>query len=126
MLTDAVDPARGDGELLFETIANLLDNAIKFTPPGGRVLAKLSSDANGARIDIIDTGPGIDASERAAVLNRFYRGANGKTLPGFGLGLSIVTAIVRLHDFEFELDEADCGTRATIYCWPITLQRFVE
>lgn len=121
-----VDAMQGDGELLFEAIANLLDNAIKFTPPGGKVTAKLSREAGGARIDIIDTGPGIQASERVAVLNRFYRGANGQNAPGFGLGLSLVTAIVKLHDFEFELGEADSGTRATIYCRPSALHRFVE
>lgn len=107
---------QGDGELLFEAIVNLLDNAIKFTPTGGRVEAKLSNVAGEARIDIIDTGVGIGESERAAVLNRFYRGANDLQAPGFGLGLSIVMAILKLHDFTFELGEANSGTRATIFC----------
>ena len=117
---------QGDGELLFEAIANLLDNAIKFTPCGGKVKAQLSRGTAGPRIDIIDTGPGIDAAERSAVLNRFYRGSGSQREPGFGLGLSIVMAVVRLHEFDFELGEAESGTRATIYCWPSTLHRFVE
>ncbi len=123
---EEVDAVQGDGELLFEAIANLLDNAIKFTPPGGKVTAKLSRESGGARIDIVDTGPGIKANERAAVLNRFYRGENGRNAPGSGLGLSIVTAIVGLHDFEFEFGEVDSGTRATILCRPLSLHRFVE
>ncbi|HQT25281.1 MAG TPA: HAMP domain-containing sensor histidine kinase, partial [Burkholderiales bacterium] len=117
---------QGDGELLFEAISNLLDNAIKFTPSGGSVQVRLSKGAAGARIDIIDSGPGIAADERSAVLNRFYRGAGGQQEPGFGLGLSIVMAVVRLHEFDFELGEAGSGTRATIYCWPSTLHHFVE
>ena len=126
MSAEKLAPIQGDGELLFEAIVNLLDNAVKFTPVGGRVLARLSQGSGGARIDIIDTGPGIEASERAAVLNRFYRGANGQCAPGFGLALGIVMAVVRLHDFEFELGEADSGTRATIFCRSFTLHRFIE
>lgn len=123
---EEVDAVLGDGELLFEAIVNLLDNAIKFTPEGGRVIAKLSRESGGARIDIADTGPGIKATERTAVLNRFYRGENGRNAPGSGLGLSIVTAIVGVHDFEFELGEAGSGTRATIHCRLSTLHRFVK
>ncbi len=115
-----VQPIYGDGELLFEAIINLLDNAIKFTPPGGRVEARLSNGAGGPQIDIIDSGSGIRENERAAVLNRFYRGETESQTPGFGFGLSIVTAIVRLHDFGFELGDAHPGTRATIFCWPYT------
>ena len=123
---EAVAPIQGDGELLFEAIANLLDNAIKFTPSGGRVIAGLCRCAGGARIDIIDTGPGIQASERTAVLNRFYRGTNSPSVPGFGLGLSIVMAIVRLHDFEFELGEKESMNCVSIFCRSSTLHRFID
>jgi signal transduction histidine kinase len=118
MAAERVAAIHGDGELLFEAIINLLDNAIKFTPAGGRVEARLSNGAGGAQIDISDSGSGIMESERAAVLNRFYRGENDLHTSGFGLGLSIVMAIVRLHDFSFELGDAGPGTRATIFCWP--------
>ncbi len=123
---EEVAPIQGDGELLFEAIANLLDNAIKFTPSGGKVVARLCRGAGGARIDIVDTGPGIQASERAAVLNRFYRGTNNPSIPGFGLGLSIVMAIVRLHDFEFELGETESRNRVSIFCRSSTLHRFID
>ena len=117
LTAEQVAPINGDGELLFEAIVNLLDNAIKFTPSGGRVEVRLSPQAGGAKIDIIDTGVGIGEAERTAVLNRFYRGGNDLQATGFGLGLSIVMAIIRLHDFRFELGEANSGTRATILCW---------
>ena len=116
MIAEPVDPIHGDSELLFEAIVNLLDNAIKFTPVGGRVEVRLARGAAGAAIDIVDSGSGIRENERAAVLNRFYRGGNDVQTPGYGLGLSIVMAIIRLHDFRFELGNADPGTRATIYC----------
>lgn len=108
----------GDGELLFEAIVNLLDNAIKFTPAGGQVAVRLLHGARGAQIDIVDSGPGIVENERSAVLERYYRGGGDLYLPGYGLGLSIVMAIIRLHDFRFELGDAEPGTRATIFCWP--------
>lgn len=117
MAAEQVDDIHGDGELLFEAIVSLLDNAIKFTPAGGRVEVRLSHGTRGARIDIIDSGSGIREGERVAVLNRFYRGGNDLQTPGHGLGLSIVMAIIRLHDFSFELGDANPGTRATISCW---------
>ncbi len=118
MVAESVDPINGDGELLFEVFVNVLDNAIKFTPEGGRVKVHLSSGPKGAQVDIVDSGAGIRENEKSAVLNRFYRGENDLQAPGFGLGLSIVMAIIRLHDFGFRLEDADPGTRATIYCWP--------
>jgi len=117
MVTEPTEPIQGDGELLFEVFVNVLDNAIKFTPAGGRVEVRLSSLSKGTQVDIVDSGTGIRESERTSVLNRFYRGENDLQTPGFGLGLSIVIAIIRLHDFGFELVDANPGTRATISCW---------
>lgn len=113
-----VAPVQGDSELLFEAIVNLLDNAVKFTHAGGRIEVRLSQGAHGAQIDVMDSGIGIPENERASVLNRFYRSGNDVQTSGYGLGLSIVIAIIRLHDFGFELGDAHPGTRATIYCWP--------
>lgn len=116
LVQGTVDPIYGDGELLFEAVVNLLDNAIKFTPEGGQIEVRLAPVDGGATIDIVDSGTGIKENERTAVLNRFYRGENDAQTSGFGLGLSIVMAIIRLHDFRFELDDANPGTRATIFC----------
>ena len=111
-------PVHCDGELLFEAINNLVDNAIKFTPPGGHVTIALREEARGAALDIVDTGPGIPAAERDTVLQRFYRSEASRDTPGSGLGLSIVAAIVRLHHFSLQLDDANGGTRVTLQCWP--------
>jgi signal transduction histidine kinase len=114
---------RADGGLLFEAISNLVDNALKFTPDGGRVVLRAVDEKIGPRIDVIDSGPGVPAAERDAVLHRFYRTKTCRKeheceAPGFGLGLSIVSAIVKLHDYRFEIADAESGTgtRMTIYC----------
>jgi signal transduction histidine kinase len=107
-----------DGELLFEAISNLVDNAIKFTPPNGRVKAALKSTPDGPVISITDSGPGIPEDQRKSVLQRFYRVANTRNAEGSGLGLSLVDAIVRLHGFTLILDESEQGgTHAQLCCW---------
>jgi anti-sigma regulatory factor (Ser/Thr protein kinase) len=101
--------AHGDGELLFEAVANVLDNAVKFTPPGGRVDLALLTQPGGAIVRVADTGPGIPVAERTAVLRRFHRGDRSRHAPGTGLGLSLVSAVARLHGFTFSLSERDGG-----------------
>ena len=107
-----------DGELLFEAIGNLLDNAIKFTPPGGVIRVELSGTDAEPVISVSDSGPGIPPDQRKSVLQRFYRADEARNVPGSGLGLSLVDAIVRLHGFAFLLDEAiEGGAKASIFCW---------
>ena len=114
-----VPPVTADPDLLFEAITNLLSNAIKFTPAGGRVVLASGADQRGARIEVRDSGPGIAPHEREAVLQRFYRTPHGQQRPGFGLGLSIVAAIVRLHGFRLEIGANEpTGSRITILCAP--------
>ena len=93
----------GDRDLLFEAIANLVDNAIKFTPQGGRVELSLLGQGNEAVVRVCDTGPGIPANESELVTRRFYRSDNGRREPGLGLGLTLVSAIAKLHDFNFRI-----------------------
>jgi signal transduction histidine kinase len=107
-----------DRELLFEAFSNLVDNAVKFTPPGGAVRLRLTNPTQGPRLEVIDSGPGVPEHERDAVLERFYRGDRERDVPGSGLGLSIVAAIVRLHDFRMRLGDAQPGLRVTLDCWP--------
>jgi signal transduction histidine kinase len=102
-----------DAKLLFEAISNLVDNAIKFTGAGGEVRLEL---APGPQIAVQDDGPGVPQDERTAVLRRFYRSERDRLTPGSGLGLSIVAAIVRLHRFRLELQDAQPGLRAVIDC----------
>jgi signal transduction histidine kinase len=106
-----IPTVRGDPHLLLEAISNIVDNAIKFTPAGGSIELRLSHDATeGVRVDVIDSGPGIRTSEREAVLQRFYRGSfSSNGVPGSGLGLSIVAAIVKLHGFKLQIVDNPAG-----------------
>jgi signal transduction histidine kinase len=99
---DAVDDAvvRGDRDLLFEAVANLVDNAVRFTPAGGRVELSLLHREGEAAIQVKDTGPGISESDSKAVTKRFYRSDKSRSDGGLGLGLSLVAAIVKLHSFR--------------------------
>jgi signal transduction histidine kinase len=93
--------AHGDRDLLIEAIANLVDNAVKFTPAGGHVEIGLYR-CNGENIvRVKDTGSGISEHERDAVLRRFYRSDRARSISGLGLGLNLVTAITKLHGFRF-------------------------
>jgi signal transduction histidine kinase len=93
----------GDRDLLFEAIGNLVDNAVKFSPAGGRVELSLLSKGNEAIIRVSDTGPGIAAGEQDLVTRRFYRSDKSRSIPGLGLGLSLVNAIAGLHGFRFSI-----------------------
>jgi signal transduction histidine kinase len=98
-------PTRGDKDLLFEAMANLVDNAVKFTPPGGRIELSLLQRSGESIVRIADTGPGISAKERGMVIKRFYRSDRSRRTPGTGLGLSLVAAIARLHGFRLSIED---------------------
>ncbi|MBR0736077.1 HAMP domain-containing protein [Bradyrhizobium liaoningense] len=106
----------GDRDLLFEAIANLVDNAVKFAPSGGQVNLELESDDRTALVRVSDSGPGISEQEREAVLRRFYRSDKIRNTPGVGLGLSLVAAIVKLHGFRLIIGSAP-GGRIEILAW---------
>jgi signal transduction histidine kinase len=101
----------GDRDLLMEAIANLLDNAIKFTAPGGKVRIGVQAATGGPIVRVADSGPGIPPEEREAIMKRFYRVDKSRHINGSGLGLSIVLAIVRLHDFDVVVGDGQPG------CW---------
>jgi signal transduction histidine kinase len=108
---------RADADLLFEAVTNLVSNAMKFTPAGGQISLRLHARPQGLQIEVSDSGPGIAPDEREAVLQRFYRTQKGQQRPGFGLGLSIVAAIVKLHGFRLEIGANEpAGARIIIYC----------
>ncbi|WP_438393192.1 ATP-binding protein [Caballeronia sp. DA-9] len=120
---DAMPAIHGDRSLLFEAFSNLLDNAIKFSPEGGMVRVTLTVHLHGPRLTVTDNGPGIPEHEREAVLQRFYRGADARRVLGSGLGLSIVSAVMRLHDFTLHVgaNEEPGGTVMSVECWPHAL-----
>lgn len=94
---------RGDRDLLFEAIANLVDNAVKFTPSGGKVELGVVGREREALVRVKDSGPGVVASERDLIVRRFYRSDKSRHTHGLGLGLSLVTAIVKLHGYRFNI-----------------------
>jgi PAS domain S-box-containing protein len=106
---------QGDRDLLFEAVVNLVDNAVKFTPEGGRVELVLLCKEGETVIRVIDTGPGIPEIEREAVTKRFYRSDKSRNTKGLGLGLSMVAAIIKLHNFRFRIS-AGPGCTAEIAC----------
>jgi len=104
-----------DRDLLFEAVANLVDNAVKFTPAGGRIDLALARGENENIIRISDTGQGIAENERDVVMRRFYRSDKSRNTRGAGLGLSLVSAIVKLHGFRLTLNTG-AGCVAEISC----------
>jgi signal transduction histidine kinase len=113
--------AHGDRDLLIEAVANLVDNAVKFTPAGGRVEIGLIRGNSENILRVKDTGSGIREHERDAVLRRFYRSDSVRHTSGMGLGLNLVAAIVRLHGFRFTIFPG-AGCVVEIAC-PYTLQK---
>ncbi|RON02527.1 sensor histidine kinase KdpD [Pseudomonas brassicacearum] len=101
----------GDAQLLFDACCNLLDNAIKFSPDHSSVSLSVISDATGIGIRVIDNGPGIAEDEREAVFRRLYRSELSRHTPGNGLGLSMVSAVARLHDMKLAVYDAAPGCR---------------
>jgi len=106
---------RGDRDLLIEAVANLVDNAIKFTPEGGTVDIALLRGEDETIVRVTDTGCGISEQEREAVLRRFYRSDKMRNTPGVGLGLNLVAAIVKLHGFRMAIRSGP-GCRVEIVC----------
>ena len=106
---------RGDRDLLLEAVANLVDNAIKFTPEGGKVDIELLRGDSETIVRVSDSGPGISEQEREAVLRRFYRSDKIRSTPGVGLGLNLVAAIVKLHGFRLAIHSGQ-GGRLEIIC----------
>ena len=99
-LETAVEPGltvKGDRDRLRQVLANLLDNAIKYTPAGGRVSASARADTTDVRLEVADTGIGIEAHDLPRIWERLYRGDQSRAERGLGLGLSLVRAIVRAH-----------------------------
>jgi signal transduction histidine kinase len=116
---------KGNRELLSQALANLVDNAIKYAAPvekppgavnGKRSGIKVTADAEADRIvlTVSDRGPGIPSDDRSRVMDRFVRLERSRSLPGSGLGLSLVSAVARLHGGELRLEDNAPGLRAQI------------
>ena len=107
-----------DEKLLRHIFSNLLSNAIKYSPMGGTVSFKVSTDASATLFEVTDAGIGIPPSEVAHLFESFHRASNVGTITGTGLGLSIVKNAVEVHGGTISVhSEIDHGTRFTV-CLP--------
>lgn len=111
---ERVPPLIADREMLAEALMNLLDNALKYTPAGGQIRMRLKRAGRATRIEIEDNGPGIPDDQREAVRSRFTRGEREVQSRGAGLGLAIVAAVAKAHGYQFLLEDAQPGLRATL------------
>jgi signal transduction histidine kinase len=97
---------RGNREFLAQALANILDNAVKYTPDGGAIMLRVRRRSSGeVEFSVTDTGPGVPEADRARVVERFVRLENSRNQPGAGLGLSLVAAVAEAHGGRLELDE---------------------
>jgi signal transduction histidine kinase len=97
---------RGNREFLAQALANILDNAVKYTPPGGAIMLRVRRRSSGeVEFSVTDTGPGVPDSDRERVVERFVRLENSRNQPGAGLGLSLVAAVAEAHGGRLELAE---------------------
>ena len=104
-------PSHGNPEQLQRVLFNLIQNAIRHTPPDGSVTVRAEDVDGGVEIEVADTGTGIDAGSRERVFEPFFRVDSSRHTPGAGLGLAISRAIVEAHGGAIWLEEAPVGTR---------------
>ena len=115
-------PVRGNRELVSQALANLVDNAIKYAGPNGKALngapaeivVKAGNDGERIALSVADHGPGIPESDRGRVVERFVRLEQSRSEPGSGLGLSLASAVARLHGGELKLEDNHPGLRSII------------
>ena len=105
---------QGNRQLLAQALANLLDNAIKFTPDGGHIRVVLDGSGSAPQVIVEDNGPGIPADKRETVLGRRVRLDEARKFPGSGLGLSLVAAVTKLHGARLVLDDAGPGLKVSL------------
>jgi signal transduction histidine kinase len=111
---DSKCDVRGNRQLLAQVVANLVENSLKYVPPGGRIEVKAERVGPGSRLTVADNGPGIPAGERAHVLEPFVRLAGAEASSGTGLGLSLVAAIAKLHHAQLALEDNHPGLRVVL------------
>ena len=111
----------GDRDLLFQALVNLVDNGIKYTPPGGSVTLAVAVDGDDCCVEVRDTGPGIADAHKEKVTRRFYRIDGSRGEKGNGLGLSLVAAVAQRHDALLEFADANPGLVVRL-CLPCAVQ----
>ncbi|PUA30217.1 MAG: hypothetical protein B0W54_06810 [Cellvibrio sp. 79] len=109
---------KGDGDLLFQLFANLVDNAIKFSPSHSVIVLNADIEKNQVVALVGDQGPGIAEDEKEKVFKHFYRGDASRTTPGNGLGLSLVRAVAEQHHARITLENAAPGLQVRVIFQP--------
>lgn len=107
-------PLIGDRALVQQAVANLMDNAVKFSPPESIVRVEGWLRPQGVEIVVSDQGPGVPEADRERAVERFYRGEAARNTPGSGLGLTLVGAVAQLHGGSLRLEDARPGLKATL------------
>lgn len=113
-------PILGERSLIVRLAANLIDNAIKFSPPGGEVRVMVGVSGEDCLLVVEDPGPGIPVGERETVMRRFSRGSGASSAPGHGLGLALVAAVAKRHGAKIGLEDGTPGLRVRV-----TFRRFL-
>lgn len=110
----AACPIVGDRELISQAVINLIENAVRHTPPGARIVVGTREEGSSCRVFVADDGPGISPEDRARVTERFVRLDTARTTPGHGLGLSLVKAVAEAHGGRLELGDREPGLAASL------------
>ncbi len=108
----------GDTDMLFQLFANLMDNAVKFSPEGGTIEVRCYPRGDRIMVEIADSGKGIAPEDRERVFDRFYRAEKSRSTAGSGLGLSLVRAIVNLHQSRISILDNNPGSRCVVELHP--------
>lgn len=112
--SDGPATVAGDPVLLAQALSNLIDNALKYSPPQGCIGISVRREPRAVRISVSDDGPGIAMAEKPRVVERFYRGDASRGTPGVGLGLSLVQAVAKLHGSPLQLCDRTPGLEASL------------
>jgi len=111
-----------DKDLIFQAIANALDNAVKFTPLHGSIHLDLQQEGRDCVIRVTDSGPGISPCDMEKITQRFFRAESSRSTPGFGLGMAMVNAIMRVHQGEVRFANIPTGGLCCELRFPINRQ----
>jgi signal transduction histidine kinase len=117
VLLETIEPSlwvMGERELLMQLFANLIENALRHSPRASTIEIRASGRERFVNVSVVDDGPGIPEALRDKVLQRFFRLESSRTTPGSGLGLSLASAIVKVHGATLELSDANPGLCATV------------
>ncbi|MDB5459318.1 MAG: sensor histidine kinase [Caulobacteraceae bacterium] len=104
----------GDPELITQMMVNLIENALRHTPPGSDIAVRVTASGEGVVLAVIDDGPGVPEAERERLFGRFYRLEHSRSTPGSGLGLALVSAVAWLHRAEVKLLDARPGLEVRV------------